>query len=259
MTNPLLHYITRFKNWFTGIPATQRFQRQHPTVSGFISDRFDTEQFVGLPLTMLLVVGIVNVMLLSEIAESVVDAEWVVVVDQEFTNLLFSMRTDWLSVVMFGLTQLGEQIAVFAIGGLATLIFLFRKRYWALVAFWLAMAGVGLSVRFAKTFISRARPADVAYYQVEHYSFPSGHATTAMALFGLLAYFIYRHNSKNPYRKFILWAAAILILLVGFSRIYLGVHFLSDVLAGFILGFLWTLVGISLSEVMLHRKKRRQV
>ncbi|WP_162428495.1 phosphatase PAP2 family protein [Pontibacter pudoricolor] len=114
-------------------------------------------------------------------------------------------------------------------------------------------------MRFAKTFISRARPADVAYYQVEHYSFPSGHATTAMALFGLLAYFIYRHNRDKPYRKFIVWAAAILILLVGFSRIYLGVHFLSDVLAGFILGFLWALVGISLSEVMLHRRKRRQV
>nr|WP_238395734.1 hypothetical protein [Pontibacter pudoricolor] len=142
MTNPLLHYITRFKNWFAGIPAAQRFQRQHPTVSGFISDRLDTEQFVGLPLTFLLIVGVVNIMLLSELAESVVDAEWVVVVDQEFTNLLFSMRSDWLSVIMFGLTQLGEQIAVFAIGGLATLIFLFRKRYWALVAFWLAMGAL---------------------------------------------------------------------------------------------------------------------
>ncbi|HEY4651419.1 MAG TPA: phosphatase PAP2 family protein, partial [Pontibacter sp.] len=131
---------------------------------------------------------------------------------------------------------------------------------WAIVAFWLAMAGVGLSVRYAKTFISRARPADVAYYQVEHYSFPSGHATTAMALFGLLAYLYYRSSrTKKHFRKIIVWAAVVLILLVGFSRIYLGVHFLSDVLAGYLLGLLWMLVGISLAEVMHDRSKKREV
>lgn len=228
-------------------------------MSGFIGDRFDTSMFVGLPLTLLLLVGGVNVVLLSELAESVVDAKWIVIADQKFTDLLYSMRSDWLSIIMFSLTQLGEQIAVFAIGGIATLIFLFRKRYWAMVAFWLAMGGVGLSVRFAKTFISRARPSEVAYYEVEHYSFPSGHATTVIALFGLLAYFIYRHSSDKPSRKYIFWIAAIFIILVGFSRIYLGVHFLSDVLAGFILGFVWMLVGISLEEVMAYRKKKRQV
>ncbi|MER2999393.1 phosphatase PAP2 family protein [Pontibacter populi] len=259
MKDLLTYYITEFRNWFTGIPAVHRFSRQHPTVSGFISDRFDTDLFMGLPLTLLLVVGVVNAMLLSELAESVIDAEWVVVADQEFTNLLYSMRSETLSLIFFNLTLLGEREAVFIIGGIATIILLYRKRYWAIIAFWLAMGGVGLSVRFAKTFISRARPAEVAYYQVEHFSFPSGHATTAMALFALLAYFIYRHNQKKPYRKLIAWLAAILIILVGFSRIYLGVHFLSDVLAGFILGLLWTLVGVSLVEVMLHRKKRREV
>ncbi|NDK56780.1 phosphatase PAP2 family protein [Pontibacter fetidus] len=259
MKNLLTYYISTFRNWFTGIPAIQRFRMQHPKLSGFVGGRFDTKHFVGLPLTLLLLVVAVNIMLLSELTESVVDAEWIVVADQKFTDLLYSMRAEWLSVVMFGLTQLGEQIAVFAIGGIATLIFLFRKRYWALVAFWLAMGGVGLSVRFAKTFISRARPSDVAYYEVEHYSFPSGHATTVMALFGLLAYFIYRHNSNKPFRKSIFWLAAVFIMLVGFSRIYLGVHFLSDVLAGFILGFVWMLVGISVEEVMMYRKKKRQV
>ena len=259
MKNPLSYYLTRSKNWFAGIPAAQRFQRQHPTISGFIGDRFDTDSFVGLPLTLLLLVGLINVLLLSELAESVMDAEWVVVADQEFTNLLYRIRSETLSVIFYNLTLPGEREAVFIIGGVATVIWLYRKRYWAIVAFWVAMGGVGLSVRFAKTFISRARPADVAYYQVEHYSFPSGHATTAMALFALLAYFIYRHNKNKPYRKLIVWLAALIIILVGFSRIYLGVHFLSDVLAGFILGLLWTLVGISLAEVMQHRKKRREV
>jgi undecaprenyl-diphosphatase len=236
-----------------------RFREQHPRVARFIGSRFNPKLFVGLPLTLLLLVGSVNVMLLSELTESVIDAEWIVVADKKFTDLLFSIRSEGLSIFLFLITKLGEREAVFIIGGIVSLIFLYRKRYWAFLSFWIVMGGVGLSVRFAKTFISRARPADVAYYEVEHFSFPSGHATTAMALFGLLAYFFYRHNRKSPYRKFIVWIAAILIIMVGFSRIYLGVHFLSDVLAGFLLGLLWVMVGVSVVEVLLYRNKKRQV
>lgn len=258
MKNLLTNYTNQFRSWFTNIPAVQRFREQHPKVAGFIGDRFHPKLFVGLPLTLILLAGCVNVLLLSELTESVVDAEWVVIADKKFTEMLYNMRSDWLSITMFLFTQLGEREAVFILGAIVSVIFLYRRRFVAFLAFWVAMGGVGLSVMFAKTFISRARPADVAYYQVEHFSFPSGHATTVMALFGLLAYFLYRHSSRKPYRKLILWLAAILILLVSFSRIYLGVHFLSDVVAGLLLGLLWMLVGISLEELMMYRRKRRQ-
>ncbi|MBB6611520.1 phosphatase PAP2 family protein [Pontibacter sp. Tf4] len=259
MRKQLAQYIYSFRNWFAGIPAAQRFQRQHPRVATFIADRLDPEIFVGLPLTLLLLVALVNMLLLTELAESVLDAEWVVVADQKFTDLLYSVRSEGVSYFLYIITKLGEREAVFIVGGVLTIVLLYYKRYWAIVAFWLAMAGLGLSVRYGKTFISRARPADVAYYEVEHYSFPSGHATTAMALFGLLAYLLYRNTQSPAWRRTIVWAAILIIVLVGFSRIYLGVHFLSDVLAGYLLGFLWMLVGISLNEVMLYRKKSRQL
>ena len=71
-------------------------------------------------------------------------------------------------------------------GGLATIVFLYRRRYTAVLAFWLTMAGIGLSVQYGKKFISRDRPMEVAFYPEHNFSFPSGHATTSMALYGML-------------------------------------------------------------------------
>lgn len=227
-------------------------------MASFISDRFHPKAFVGLPLTLVVVVATINVALLSELTESVMDAAWIVMADKEFTTSLYNIRSPWLSKFLFAVTQLADQQAVFIVGAFVSVIFLFRKRYLALTAFWLAMAGVGASVRYGKTFISRARPSDVAYYEVEHFSFPSGHATTSLALYGLLAYFLYRHyHRRSQYQSLAVWIAAVLILLIGFSRIYLGVHFLSDVLAGYLLGLLWLLVGVSLVEVMMFRKNKQ--
>lgn len=257
MKNLLSHKVRKAKQWFLNQQLVIGFVEKYPKASSFIGNRFHTKHFVGLPLTLIILVTIVNVSLLSELTESVMDARWIVVTDKEFTSLLFNIRSPWLSQLLFIITQLGEQEAVFIVGAVASGIFLYRKRFVAFVVFWLVMSGMGLSIRYGKTFISRARPADVAYYQVEHYSFPSGHATTALALYGLLAYMLFRHYSKSRYQYLILWFALGLILLVGFSRVYLGLHYLSDVLAGYLLGLLWMLVGVSMIEVMMYRKVSR--
>lgn len=236
-----------------------RLRQRYPKLWQFIINRFNTQVFVGLPLTLVLLVFAVNMALLSQLTESVLNSEWIVTVDQEFTFWLYGMRSNTLSQLFYAFTLLGEREAVFILGGAVSAIFLWSKNYAALFAFWLTLAGVGLTTRYGKTFISRERPVDVAYYVVEHFSFPSGHATTAMALYGLLAYFLYRHYYAHARRKLFLWLAAVLILAIGFSRIYLGVHYLSDVLAGFLLGALWLLVGISVVEVMIYRKQRRSV
>lgn len=243
--------------WLKHQPAMQRLRQRYPALSRFFINRFNTKVFVGLPLTLVLLVFAVNMVLLSELTESVLESAWIVAVDKEFTSILYKARSSALSKVLYAFTQLGEREAVLAIGGVVSFIFLYLRNYVALFAFWLTMAGVGASTRYGKTFISRERPADVAYYAVEHFSFPSGHATTAIALYGLLAYFLYRRYHTHAKRKLLLWLAAGLILTIGFSRIYLGVHYLSDVLAGFLLGALWLLVGISLVEVMMYRKRHR--
>lgn len=257
MKNPLSDHIKQGIAKAKRQPAVLRLRQRYPGLWQFVVNRFDTKVFIGLPLTLMVLAFAVNIALLSELTESVLDTEWIVTLDKEFTAMLHSGRSDTLSRVLYGFTQLGEQEAVFIIGGVVSAIFLYRRHYVALLAFWLALAGVGISTRYGKTFISRERPADVAYYVVEHFSFPSGHATTVMAMFGLLAYFLWRHYNAHPQRGLVLWLAAVLITIVGFSRVYLGVHYLSDVLAGFLLGALWLLVGISLMEAMSYRKKKK--
>lgn len=256
MKNLLYYKVKQAKKWFLGHSLVRDFQSKHPRVTSFVGDRFYSKNFVGLPLTLVIVIAFLNITLLSELTESVIDSEWVVVMDKEFTTMLYNIRSPWLSQILFFITKLGEREAVFIIGAIVSIIFILRKRIISLVAFWFVMGGMGMSIRYGKTFISRARPTDVAYYEVEHFSFPSGHATTAFALYGLLAYFLFRHYDKSVNQYAYLWAALVLIIVVGFSRIYLGVHYLSDVLAGFLLGFLWMLLGISLVEVMMYRKNR---
>ncbi|RAU81562.1 phosphatase PAP2 family protein [Pontibacter arcticus] len=257
MKDFLSHRIRSFLAWLVRQPLVARFRKQFPGLAGFILNRFDTSNFLGLPLTLLLLAGLVNMALLTELTEDMLETEGIVAFDEQVTAGFFAARTSILSQFLYFISYFGTREATFILGGLATVFFLYKRRFVAIVAFWLVMAGVGLSVQYGKTYIQRDRPADVAYYQEHNYSFPSGHATTSMALYGMLAYFLMRRLKKGVQRRLVLAAAVILILLVGLSRIYLGVHFLSDVLAGYLLGILWLMVGISLVEVMLHRRNRR--
>lgn len=257
MKNFLTYLLRVLRGWLSRQPLVQRLQHRFPRTFRFLLRRFDTSTFIGLPLTILFLVIGINAALLSQLTEDVIESEGVVKLDEQFTAFLYSIRSNWLSQLFYALTQLGTREAVFAMGGLATIVFLYRRRYTAVLAFWLTMAGIGLSVQYGKKFISRDRPMEVAFYPEHNFSFPSGHATTSMALYGMLAYFMYRHLSRRRQRQAVLLATGVLIVMVGFSRIYLGVHFLSDVLAGFILGAMWVLLGISLMEVMAYLQQRR--
>ncbi|WP_299991057.1 phosphatase PAP2 family protein [uncultured Pontibacter sp.] len=259
MNHFLTHLFQSTRGWLARQPLVQQLFHRFPGLSRFLLRRFDTTTFIGLPLTILLLVIAVNAALLSQLTEDVVESEGVVHLDKAFTAFLYSMRSEWLSHTFYAFTQLGTREAVFAVGGLATIVFLYNRRYTAVLAFWLTMAGVGLSVQYGKKFISRDRPTEVAFYPEHNFSFPSGHATTSMALWGILAYFGYRHLHQRRLRNAVLSGAGALILLVGFSRIYLGVHFLSDVLAGFLLGAMWVLLGISIVEVMSYLRTRKKL
>lgn len=95
----------------------------------------------------------------------------------------------------------------------------------------------------------RPRPTGIGVYREVFFSFPSGHATISAALFGYFAYFLWRQVDTWKTRLNILFATGILIMVIGFSRLYLGVHFLSDVLGGYLLGSLWLIIGICIREL----------
>ena len=92
-----------------------------------------------------------------------------------------------------------------------------------------------------------------AYYVERSFSFPSGHATLAAAFYGFLAYAIVRDAPARGQRAGVAGALLMLVVAIGLSRMYLGVHFLSDVLGGYLLGLTWLIGGIVVAEITRRR------
>lgn len=107
-----------------------------------------------------------------------------------------------------------------------------------------------------KRILQRARPTEYRIIQETGYSFPSGHSMISMAFYGYLIYLIYKHV-KNKYIKWIsISLLSILICLIGISRIYLGVHYSSDVLGGFLISISYLVIYISSVNKFLMEDKK---
>ncbi|HEY0898042.1 MAG TPA: phosphatase PAP2 family protein, partial [Sphingobacteriaceae bacterium] len=90
------------------------------------------------------------------------------------------------------------------------------------------------------------------------YSFPSGHAMSSVTFFGLLIYFIWKRAGLNPgIRYLIISLLVLLICIIGISRIYLRVHYASDVIAGFCVGLIWLVISINLLDRIEKRNKTK--
>ena len=104
-----------------------------------------------------------------------------------------------------------------------------------------------------KPIFGRIRPVDINLIEETSYSFPSGHSLTAMAFYGFIIYLIYKSNLK--YKKLLITLLSILILLIGLSRVYLGVHFITDVLGGFTFSVFYLILFIELTKKHIKTNK----
>ena len=99
-----------------------------------------------------------------------------------------------------------------------------------------------------KQVLKRPRPIENVLLTENGYSFPSGHSMVSMAFYGFLIYLIFK-NVKNKYLKFgLITLLSILIICIGMSRIYLGVHYTSDVIAGFLVGIIYLVLFIHITK-----------
>lgn len=254
---PLLYLAALVKSFFRK-PFMQRFGKRHPRIIALIKARFSSDHFFGLPFTILVLLCSINLVLLSELAENVINSEATQALDKKVSVLFYNIRTPGVSQFLYYFTQLGNVYGVVLVTLLAVIYFIRKQRRFHLVALLVSVLGSGVFMHFSKLYFSRDRPLDVAYYITEaSYSFPSGHATAAMALEGLLVYFLISSVRSRRTRFVGSVIGFIYILLIGLSRIYLGVHFLTDVTAGYMVGFLWLLLSIALMEYLALRKLKK--
>lgn len=234
-------------------PDIKNFIAKHPILSSFVRSRLNKERFSGLPLTLLGVAFVYVLVLFFGIIEDIITSDVIVAADTRVANLLFAFRDTELIKIFTWITLLGKwQIVISSAIVFSAILWLWRKKIY-LIPFWIMLIGSSLSNSLGKLAFHRVRP-DVAFYIEDTFSFPSGHATISVAFYGFLAYILFRQFKKWKYKINALFLGIIIIFAIGLSRLYLGVHFLSDVWGGYLLGALWLLIGITISE-WLHCRK----
>jgi membrane-associated phospholipid phosphatase len=126
---------------------------------------------------------------------------------------------------------------------LLTYYFFKKNRWFSIRVVALALSSLCLKL-LLKLFFHRDRPAIPLLHKVDGFSFPSGHALIGVSFYGLLIYITWHEVKNKWWRAGIIVSLALLILLISFSRIYLRVHYASDVIAGLAIGFFWLIISL---------------
>ncbi len=161
-----------------------------------------------------------------------------------------------IEVMTFGFFLGKEDLQL--LGAVLVLYFLY-KRYWAELGMVLIGWGGGSFIwNWMILFFNRPRPAQQIGIEVKTIpSFPSGHSMFALLAIGLLAYLVVPKMPSMSWKWFVALAALLLIAFVGFSRVFEGGHFLSDVLAGYALGIAWGALVYTLLEGFTLKRRSR--
>lgn len=168
----------------------------------------------------------------------------IIAIDVWFENLMLAVRTPVLLQIFDAITFFGNTTTVLGVTLIVGVYFAFLSRALRpyLAGLVVSLGGALSCASALKILVARARPDGLIPSIIEtSYSFPSRHAVAAVALYGFIAFFLARQYPEHA-RK-IAAIATVLILSIGFSRLYLGVHFPSDVIAGFALGGIWLYIG----------------
>ncbi len=138
----------------------------------------------------------------------------------------------------------------------AYFVFIRKHRWYSLKVPVVALGSITLNV-VLKYFFDRPRPI-VPMVEAHGLSFPSGHTMVAASFYGLLIYLVW-HNVKPPVLRYTLIAfLSVFVIFIGFSRVYLRVHYATDVLAGFAAGFMWVVIGIWILR-RIERYSRKEI
>ena len=134
------------------------------------------------------------------------------------------------------------------------LFFIFKNKKYGLLSL-VNLIFVALLNQFLKFIFSRPRPFEWMLTEESGYSFPSGHAMVSSAFYGMLIYLIWQTKINKKYKIILTIILSILIFLIGFSRIYLGVHYTSDVIAGFAISLGYLIIATSIITYYLKCKR----
>lgn len=180
--------------------------------------------------------------------------------DELVTGYVTSFRGEGLTDYFIFVTHLGDRYAYVVVTIILAAFYFVKQRSWKFILqTTLVLLLASLSNIVLKRAINRARPSLEHLVSVNTLSYPSGHSMSAMAFYGFLIFLCLRYSMPQPLRYLLIAVLALLIFSIGLSRIYLGVHYPTDVAAGFIGGFIWVcFCTVLFSLIDLLRKRARK-
>ena len=165
-----------------------------------------------------------------------------------YNFLVKNLRNDTLTIIMKFITNLGSGLILISI---SLLLFIFVKDKKKGISITINLLLITLINLILKLIIQRPRPDGFNIINESGYSFPSGHSMISMAFYGLLIYLSYKNIKNRILKKTICIFLFTLIILIGISRIYLGVHYASDVIGGFFISIAYLIVFIEIVPKLL--------
>lgn len=210
------------------------FSRRPDRISQWIGHNFDPAHPRSTGMLASTVILLISMPAFFWLIGEVAPNEPMVRADLAILNLFDSLRTPLGDKIMVFMTTLGDGVVVTAVA-VAVALYLFAKKAWRRgTGFVIAIAGTAIFVPLLKLLLHRSRPMEL-YTGADAYSFPSGHATLNAVLFGICAVLI-AHERSRWVKAAIFSVTVTYVIGIGFSRIYLGAHWMSDVLAGLLFG-----------------------
>jgi membrane protein DedA with SNARE-associated domain len=226
----------------------------------FFRRRIDPSIRVGLFFSMGLLFSVAAASAFGVLLDQVIEGDTQSTIDGPVERFFVEHRDPALTTVMRIITQFGGGIVVASVLGAAAVVAYMRTRSPRWAAFFSATLVGALALDdVVKFLVGRPRPTSSQLVEVSGSAFPSGHATAAAAMCAALAYTLTRRSGWR--RAVWIWAAALVVAsLVAVSRVYLGVHWLTDVGGGMVLGVFWvafTSSGLTLWGEVRHRRRLR--
>ena len=178
--------------------------------------------------------------------------------DRTIISFIQGLETTLLTIIMkfFTFVGAGTTIKVLAFITVIILFFYFRHRS-EILLFVVVLIGSHYVFRVLKALFQRVRPDLNRLIEIGGYSFPSGHATNAMTFYGSLAFLLWSHIPTRQGRTILIVFSASMIFLIGLSRIYLGVHYPSDVIAGYFAGGFWLVLAVGMYQFVMKAIRER--
>jgi undecaprenyl-diphosphatase len=244
----------RLWRWAAELPLMRRLERRFPVVWRAMR-RLSATEYLVLHLALGLATTLGALAFLA-VAAAVTGGDAIVDVDVALAVALRGASTPSGVAAIEGFTVLGNGWFVAAVGVVVAVGLLVRRRVVITAGWTIALAGSGALNLALKAAYARPRPIfEEPLHVASGWSFPSGHAMGTFVLVGMGSYLGWRLARTTPRRLAIVSVASAWAVAMGFSRMYLGVHYLSDVVAGFAAGGMWLAVCISGLEIALRRPR----